>query len=163
MRCGNPFFWKPVLAGTACTGYGLPRPLRGLAMTDVVDGLRPGFDFLCHCEEAKPTWQSLGTNGREISTERYFPEIATAPLGPRNDRLGSAYPQACHCEEAAGRRGNLKALMDGRLRLNETSRRLPRLLRSLAMTAGGGGAAKKSPAEDFSAGERTQSFWEYLL
>ena len=28
-------------------------------MTDVVDGLRLGFDFLCHCEEAKPTWQSV--------------------------------------------------------------------------------------------------------
>ena len=36
---------------SACTGYGLPRPLWGLAMTDVVDGLRLGFDFLCHCEE----------------------------------------------------------------------------------------------------------------
>ena len=28
-------------------------------MTDVVDGLRLSFDFLCHCEEAKPTWQSV--------------------------------------------------------------------------------------------------------
>ena len=33
--------------------------LTALAMTDVVDGLHLGFDFPCHCEEAKPTWQSV--------------------------------------------------------------------------------------------------------
>ena len=49
-RSGNPFFWQLVYVGTACTEYGLPRPLWGLAMTDVVDGLRLGSDFLCHCE-----------------------------------------------------------------------------------------------------------------
>ena len=32
------------------TARRLPRPLRGLAMTDVVEDLHPGFDFLCHCE-----------------------------------------------------------------------------------------------------------------
>ena len=41
------------------TSLRLPRPLWGLAMTDVVDGLLPGFVLPCHCEEAKPTWQSV--------------------------------------------------------------------------------------------------------
>ena len=41
------------------TSRRLPRPLWGLAMTDVVDGLRLSSDSLCHCEEAKPTWQSV--------------------------------------------------------------------------------------------------------
>ena len=83
-RRGNPFFWQLVLAGTAYMEYGLPRPLRGLAMTSPV----VPAPKRCHCEEAKPTWQSPGTNGRDISAERYFPEIATAPMGPRNDRCG---------------------------------------------------------------------------
>ena len=47
-----------------------------------------------------PTRKSPGTNGREISAERYFPEIATAPSGPRNDIVGGTCPQRCHCEEA---------------------------------------------------------------
>ena len=48
-RRGNPFFWQSVLIGTACTGYGLPRPLRGLAMTAQV--VRPCTHF---CKE-EPT------------------------------------------------------------------------------------------------------------
>ena len=32
----------------------MPRPLWGLAMTNVVDGLRPGSVFLCHCEGRRP-------------------------------------------------------------------------------------------------------------
>ena len=34
---------------------------------------------------SEATWQSQGTDGREISGERYFPEIATASSKPRND------------------------------------------------------------------------------
>ena len=41
---------------------------------------------------SEATWQSLGTDGRDISTERYFPEIATASAGPRNDRIDDACP-----------------------------------------------------------------------
>ena len=90
-RRGNPFFWQLVLAGTAYMEYGLPRPLRGLAMTSPV----VPAPKRCHCEEAKPTWQSPGTNGRDISAERYFPEIATAPMGPRNDS-GSRWSAPYH-------------------------------------------------------------------
>ena len=32
-------------------GHPRVRPLWGLAMTDVIDGLHLGFDFLCHREE----------------------------------------------------------------------------------------------------------------
>ena len=86
------------------TSQRLPRPRWGLAMTDVVDGLRLGFDFPMSLRGGEADvairplnaslrgpsgpWQSQGTNGREISAERYFPEIATAPMGPRNDRCG---------------------------------------------------------------------------
>ena len=161
----------------------------------------------------RPTWQSQGNNGWEISDERYFPEIAAALAGPRNDRcsrrsapglrfplslrgplgpwqsvflqavifrkvvpfpparvLVTALRSGTACTRAAKgrpygapsnfaviaravrpvvicpptvslrgakRRGNLKAPMDGKLRLNGTSQRLPRPLRGLAMTSFG--------------------------
>ena len=55
---------------------------------------RSGWAGTCLCTNEVqgkglvPTRKSQSTNGREISDERYFPEIATAPLGPRNDRCG---------------------------------------------------------------------------
>ena len=67
------------------TSQRLPRPLRGLAMTDVVDGLRLGFDFLCHCEEAKPTRQSVLL---AVCSHVHFlhgVRIAAASSKPRND------------------------------------------------------------------------------
>ena len=94
----------------------MPRLLRSLAMTDVVVGLRLDFGFPCHCEEAagrrgnpypnrviarsEATWQSRGSIVRLQCSVNRYQEIATAPLGPRNDKHGSACPQPCHCEEA---------------------------------------------------------------
>ena len=113
-RRGNPYLCRQLRQRTSCHKNGLPRPLRGLAMTDVVVGRRLGFDFLCHCEEAV----RRGNLG-EVSFNRNFPSIAAKRLpracGPCNDR--------CSRWSAPGLRFSLS---------------LPRLLRSLAMTGGGG-------------------------
>ena len=66
----------------------LPRPLRGLAMTGEIEAQAQTIDHICHCEASKKPWQSHGSNGREISGERYFPEIAASASPPRNDRVG---------------------------------------------------------------------------
>ena len=62
--------------GSACTGYGLPRAFG--PRNDTVWGrhLR-----LCHCEAPTGPRQSPGSNLRNISAERYFPEIATSACG----------------------------------------------------------------------------------
>ena len=134
--------------GTDCRG-----PL-ALAMTDVIDGLRPGFDFPMSLRGGEADaairplnaslrgpsgpWQSQGTNGREMSDERYFPEIATAPMGPRNDRCGRwsapGFRFRCHCEEAAGRRGNPFFWQPVLAGTACTGYGLPRPLWGLAMT-----------------------------
>ena len=79
------------------TSQRLPRPLRGLAMTSssmvpapnrVIARRRSrrGNPYPSRViARSEATWQSPGINGREISDRRYFPEIATAPAGPRND------------------------------------------------------------------------------
>ena len=92
VRRGNPFFWQLVLACTSCTEYRLPRPLRGLAMTDVVDGLHLSFDFLCHCEEAKPTRQSVLLAVCSCVYFLHGVRIAAAPAGPRNERRWTIVP-----------------------------------------------------------------------
>ena len=59
---------------------------------------RSGWAGTCLCTNEVqgkglvPTRKSQGSNGREISVERYFPEIATASSKPRNDKPGSACP-----------------------------------------------------------------------
>ena len=71
--------------GSACTGYGLPRLLRSLAMTDVVDGLRLGFDFPCHCEERSDVAiRSFGSWFHKGSACKGM-RIATPPAEARND------------------------------------------------------------------------------
>ena len=57
-------------------------------MTDVVDGLRLSSDSLCHCEEAKPTWQSVFLQAVIFRKEARTAAkgLAQRPLrGPRND------------------------------------------------------------------------------
>ena len=77
-RRGNPFFWQLVHIGTSCTGYGLPRPLWGLAMTAVVDGLRLGFIFPCHCEERS----DVAISGKYRSPEISRPSVPGDCHGP---------------------------------------------------------------------------------
>ena len=63
-----------------------------LAMTEEIEAQVQTIDHVCHCEAPKGPhprvaslapagrftfWQSHGTDGREISVEQYFPEIAT--------------------------------------------------------------------------------------
>ena len=134
-------------------------------MTEVVDDLRLGFDFLCHCEEAV----RRGNLG-EVSFNRNFPSSAAKRLpracGPRNDRCSRwsapelRFPLSLR---GAKRRGNpffWQLVLVGTActgyglpracgpRNDRCSRwsapglrfplSLPRLLRSLAMTGGGG-------------------------
>ena len=64
--------------------------------------------FPCHCEEgASPTWQSQAGSDESAGGFPVFrpsaAEIATAPLGPRNDKSGSIAPlNSCHqyCQPA---------------------------------------------------------------
>ena len=42
--------------------------------------------IVCHCEEAKPTWQSPVSNCAAQPEE----EIPTAPAGPRNDMVAGS-------------------------------------------------------------------------
>ena len=49
-----------------------------LAMTEEIGARAQTINHICHCEAPKGPWQSQGTDGREISGERYFPEIATS-------------------------------------------------------------------------------------
>ena len=47
---------------------------------------------ICHCEERSDVAISQNPTGQQGSHRRNrncLPEIATAPLGPRNDKLGS--------------------------------------------------------------------------
>ena len=62
-------------------------------------------------------------------------EIATAPAEPRNDKLGSA-SLPCHCEERsdAAISSRYLRIRRGLTRVPPDTARLPRLLRSLAMT-----------------------------
>ena len=64
-------------------------------------------------------------------------EIATAPAEPRNDKLGSAF-FPCHCEEGASPTWQSHAgtldFAEGFPMFRPVAARLPRLLRSLAMT-----------------------------
>ena len=51
---------------------------------------------ICHCEERSGVAISQKPTGQQGSHRRNrncLPEIATAPLGPRNDKLGSLAPQ----------------------------------------------------------------------
>ena len=51
---------------------------------------------ICHCEERSDVAISQNPTGQQGSHRRNrncLPEIATAPLGPRNDKLGSLAPQ----------------------------------------------------------------------
>ena len=114
-RRGNPFFWQLVLAGTAYMEYGLPRPLRGLAMTDVVDGLRRA-SFSSVIARSEATRQSVLLAARPCGHCLYGVRIATAPMGPRNDRCsrrsapGLRFPLSLR---GAKRRGNLRAPTTG--------------------------------------------------
>ena len=69
-------------AATAVWEYGLPRPLRGLAMTGDVDGVQRFSIFLCHCEERSDV--AIRSLCRQC---RMGIRIATAPAGPRNDNV----------------------------------------------------------------------------
>ena len=91
----------------------------------------------CHCEEAKPTWQSVLLAVGSCRYCLHGVRIATAPLGPRNDRCGRWSAPGLRLPlslRGAKRRGNLKAATDGKFRMNDTSRRLPRPFQGLAMT-----------------------------
>ena len=96
---------------------------------------------ICHCEEAAGRRGNLGK--AVANSPGAFPcsgrccEIATAPAEPRNDKLGSAF-FPCHCEEGASptrqsREGSCE-FAGGLPMLRLHPARLPRLLRSLAMT-----------------------------
>ena len=49
-----------------------------LAMTEEIEAQAQTIDHICHCEAPKGPWQSQGTDLRNISAKRYFPEIATS-------------------------------------------------------------------------------------
>ena len=109
--------------------------------------LQRTIDHRCHCEAPKGPWQSHGSNGRNVSAERYFPEIATSASPPRND-MGKSKPRRRPSTTAViarphRGRGNLMAATGGRFQMNDTSLRLPRRLRLLAMTWG-----NRSPGAD---------------
>ena len=57
-------------------------------MTEEIGARAQIIDYICHCEAPKGPWQSHGSNGREISVERYFPEIATGLTALAMTRLG---------------------------------------------------------------------------
>ena len=102
----------------------------------------------------------MGISCRQLRFRRWLSydptgccEIATAPAEPRNDKSDSLlYPEGrkgkpesaflpCHCEEGEARRGNLKQALSNSPGLScvpACTARLPRLLRSLAMTSQGG-------------------------
>ena len=102
----------------------------------------------------------MGISCRQLRFRRWLSydptgccEIATAPAEPRNDKSDSLlHPEGrkgkpesaflpCHCEEGEARRGNLKQALSNSPGLScvpACTARLPRLLRSLAMTSQGG-------------------------
>ena len=114
----------------------LPRLLRSLAMTNL--GV-PSSRVIARRAQAR-----RGNLGKAVANSPgAFPcsgrccEIATAPAEPRNDKLGSAF-FPCHCEEGASptrqsREGSCE-FAGGLPMLRLHPARLPRLLRSLAMT-----------------------------
>ena len=61
-------------------------------MTEKIGARAQIIDYICHCEAPKGPWQSHGSNGRETSVERYFPEIATGLTALAMTRLGAALP-----------------------------------------------------------------------
>ena len=89
--------------GTDCHGPA------ALAMTAVVDGLRAGLDFLCHCEEAKPTRQSVLLAVGPCRKCLHGVRIATAPAGPRNDRRSRWSAALAMTDAGNAFRGNFAA------------------------------------------------------
>ena len=77
---GNPYSVQEVHTRTNCQKNGLPRRLRLLAMTEEIEAQAQTIDHICHCEAPKGPWQSHGTDLRNISAERYFPEISGLAL-----------------------------------------------------------------------------------
>ena len=64
-------------------------------MTEEIEAHAQTIDHICHCEAPAGPWQSQGSNGREISGERYFPEIATSAYGLlAMTGLGDGLPRA---------------------------------------------------------------------
>ena len=80
--------------GTDCHGPA------ALAMTDVVDGLRPGFDFPCHCEERSDvairsfcswSWSALPARGTDCRGP------AALAMTEVVDDLRLGFDFLCHC------------------------------------------------------------------
>ena len=99
---------------------------------------------VCHCEASKKPWQSAPCAGSSGEDQLPKERIATPPAVARNDR-GNRNPGAGHrlhlslrgsratrqsapnrvIARRRSRRGNLRAAIDEKFQVNDTSRRLP--------------------------------------